>query len=223
MANGGCTSPTDPIEGLQYSRSEIAAAVEEAQNAQTYVAAHLYTDEAIYRAVELGVRSVEHCNLVSADTAALMQSKGAIACPTLITHKAVLEQASSLGLSPESVRKTELVAYAGANALRVLSNAGVPIAFGSDLLGEMHVRQSEQFDLLVEVLPPIEVLRATSSYAASLLLLEGKIGCIREGAYADVLVVEGNPLTNPSVLARPEECIKVIVKDGRIVKSALPQ
>src|SRR5215203_4058928 len=84
MANGGIASPTDPINFLGYSRDEIRAAVEEAENAGTYVMAHLYTDEAIRRAVECGVRSLEHCNLVQPETAALAAKAGAVAVPTLV-------------------------------------------------------------------------------------------------------------------------------------------
>jgi imidazolonepropionase-like amidohydrolase len=220
MANGGCTSPTDPIEGLQYSRAELQAAVEEAENAKTYVAAHLYTDEAIRRAVELGVTSVEHCNLIEEATAALMHARGAFAVPTLITHRAVLEQAEALGLSDESVRKTRMVADSGANALQVLHAAQVPIAYGSDLLGEMHVRQSEQFDLLADVLSPIEVLRSTSTYAARLMRLEHKVGCIRPGAFADLIAVDGDPTVQPRILARPDKHLAMVMKSGRFIKEA---
>jgi imidazolonepropionase-like amidohydrolase len=221
MANGGCTSPTDPIEGLQFSEEEIRAAVEEARMAKTYVAAHLYTDESIARAVALGIRSVEHCNLVLPETARLMKEAGAFACPTLITHKAVLEQAEQLRLSEESVRKTRMVAQEGKTALNVLSSAGVPIAFGSDLLGAMHDRQSEQFCLLAEVLEPKQVIEAATTTAARLLRMEGRIGCIAAGAHADLIAVDGNPLSDPLLLANPLEKIPLIMKGGRVVKNTL--
>jgi imidazolonepropionase-like amidohydrolase len=217
MANGGCTSPTDPIEGWQYSREEILAAVEEAQMAKTYVAAHLYTDEAIRRAVELGVVSVEHCNLVERDTARLMREKGAIACPTLITHQAVLDQAGELGLSAESVRKTRMVASGGPSALRVLHEEGVTIVYGSDLLGAMHARQSEEFAILAEHLPAIEVLRSATSHAARLLRMEGRIGCVAPGAFADLVLVDGDPLRDPRLLAHPGN-LALVMQGGRVVR-----
>lgn len=221
MANGGCTSPTDPIEGLQFSEEEIRAAVEEAAMAKTYVAAHLYTDESIARAVALGIRSVEHCNLVQPETARLMKRAGAFACPTLVTHRAVLEQAGELGLSADSVRKTRMVAEGGPHALRILSDAGVPIAFGSDLLGAMHARQSEQFDILADVLEPEQVIDAATTTAARLLRMEGRIGCIRPGAFADLIVVDGDPMADPRLLADPSANLSLIMKNGDIVKNTL--
>lgn len=220
MANGGCASPTDPIEGLQYSQEEILAAVEEAQMAKTYVAAHLYTDEAIRRAVELGVFSVEHCNLVERETARLMNRKGAIACPTLITHRAVLEQADELGLSKESVRKTRMVADGGPSALRVLHEEKVTIVYGSDLLGAMHTRQSEEFAILAEHLPAIDVLKSATSHAARLLRMEGLIGCVAPGAFADLILVDGDPLREPELLAQPSN-LALVMQAGRVIRGTV--
>ena len=107
MANGGVSSPTDPIHVLQFSRDEITAAVEEAANAGTYVAAHLYTDAAIARAVACGVRSVEHANLIEPATARLMRERGAVACPTLVAYEALHDEGAALGLPPDSVAKID--------------------------------------------------------------------------------------------------------------------
>ena len=99
MANGGVASPTDPIHFLGFSR-EILASVEEARNAGTYVAAHLYTDEGIRRAVECGVHSLEHCNLITTETARFAAEQGAIACPTLVTYDALSKEGEALGSAP---------------------------------------------------------------------------------------------------------------------------
>ena len=149
MANGGVSSPTDPIAWQGYSVAEMTAAVEEAQDAQTYVSAHLYTPEAIERALRCGVHSLEHCNRIDAPTARLAAEAGAVAVPTLVTYEALAQDGASFGLPPESIAKIEDVRAAGLGSLSILRDAGVTIAFGTDLLGETHVRQSEEFAIRV--------------------------------------------------------------------------
>jgi imidazolonepropionase-like amidohydrolase len=219
MANGGVASPTDPIAFLGFSRDEIAAAVEEARMAQTYVAAHLYTDEAIGRAIELGVRSVEHCNLVRPDTARRMRELEAIAVPTLVTYEALKDEGASLGFPPESVAKIDDVRLAGLRSLEILREAGVLMAYGSDLLGPMHRHQSEEFVIRGRVLPAHEVIRSATLDAATLLRMDGEIGCVREGARADLIAVDGDPLKDLALLTGQGRHMPLIMKDGRAIKN----
>lgn len=221
MANGGVASPTDPIAFFGFSRDELLAAVEEAESAQTYVAAHLYTDEAIRRAVECGVRSVEHANLIKSDTAALLRERGAIACPTLVTYEALKNEGEALGMPPSSVAKVDDVRLKGMESLDILQSAGATMAFGTDLLGEMHRHQSEEFVIRGRVLPPIEVIRSTTLNAAKLLRMEGRIGVLQSGAAADLIVVDGNPLADLSLLTRQGRHMPLIMKDGHIIKNEL--
>jgi imidazolonepropionase-like amidohydrolase len=221
MANGGVASPTDPIAFYGFSRDEIAAAVEEAEMAQTYVAAHLYTDAAIRRAVELGVRSVEHCNLVTPSTAALMRERAAIACPTLVTYEALKNEGASLGFPAESVAKIEDVRLAGLESLSILRDAGVIMAYGSDLLGPMHRHQSEEFVIRGRSLPAHEVIRSATIDAAVLLRMEGQVGCVAEGAHADLVVVDGNPLSDLTLLTGQGRHLAAIMKGGRFVKNQI--
>ncbi len=221
MANGGVSSPTDPIAFLGLSADEVRAAVEEARNAQTYVAAHLYTDEAIRRAVELGVESVEHGNLISAETARIVKEKGAYVVPTNVTFDALAKEGASFGLPPESVAKIEDVRSQGLAALQTLSEAGVMMAYGSDLLGAMHQHQSDEFILRGEVLPAIEVIRSATINAAKVVRHEGKLGVVKAGAYADLIVVNGDPLKDLSVLTGQGRHMPAIMKGGRFVKDEL--
>lgn len=218
MANGGVASPTDPIHVLQFSRAEIEAIVEEARNAHTYVAAHLYTDEAIARAVECGVHSVEHANLIEAPTAALMKEKGAVACPTLVTYEMLASEGASLGLPPDSVAKIDDVRIRSPRSLEILKEAGVPMAYGSDLLGAMHRHQSEEFVIRGRVLPAIDVIRSATVEAASLLGMSGEIGCVSVGTAADLIVVDGDPLADLSLLTGQGRHIPVIMQAGRLAK-----
>jgi imidazolonepropionase-like amidohydrolase len=218
MANGGVSSPTDPIASLGFSRDEIKAAVEEAQNAQTYVAAHLYTDEAIRRAVECGVISVEHGNLITPETAKLVKVKGAYVVPTNITFDALAKEGARLGLPPESVAKIEDVRNAGLEALTVLHKVGVMMAFGTDLLGDMHRHQSDEFPLRGRYLPAIEVIRSATINAAKVVRMEGKLGVIAPGAFADLIVVDGDPLKDLTLLCHQGRHLPLIMQSGRIVK-----
>ena len=222
MANGGVASPSDPIAFFGFSESELRAAVEEAEMAQTYVAAHLYTDAAIARAVRCGVLSLEHCNLITEATAREAAAAGAIACPTLVTYQALKEEGASLGLGPESVAKIDDVRLAGLESLERMHNAGLMMAFGTDLLGPMHRRQSEEFLIRREVLPAAEILRSATSHAAKLLRQEGRLGVVAPGALADLIVVEGDPLADLALLTEQGAHLSAIMQGGRFVKNLLP-
>lgn len=218
MANGGVASPTDPIHFLGFSREEITAIVEEARNAGTYVSAHLYTDEAIRRAVECGVHSLEHCNLIKADTAKLAAKAGAVAVPTLVTYDKLSSEGAKLGLPAASVAKVDDVRLAGLQSLEIMRKAGLAMAYGSDLLGEMHRHQSEEFVIRGQVLPAHEVIGSATHVAAKLLKLEGKIGVVAPDAYADLIVVDGDPLKDLALLTRQGRHMPLIMKGGALVK-----
>lgn len=220
MANGGCASPTDPIHFLGFSVSELEAIVEEARMAGTYVSAHVYTDEAIRRCVEAGVHSLEHCNLIEAETAKLAASKGAVAVPTLVTYDKLVSDGPKLGFPPDSVAKVDVVRSAGMNSLAIMKKAGLAMAYGSDLLGEMHKYQSEEFVIRGRALPAHEVIASATHVAAKLLKLEGQIGTIAPGAHADLIVVDGDPLKDLSLLTRQGRHMPLIMKGGAFMKRA---
>ncbi|MGO1120117.1 amidohydrolase family protein [Rhodovibrionaceae bacterium A322] len=221
MASGGVASPADPIWNLQYSEDEIRAIVWEASSWRTYVMAHAYTPEAIGRCVEFGVRSIEHGNLIDAETAELVAEKGAYVVPTLITYDALAAEGASLGLPPVSVSKVETVREVGLNSLQILKDAGVKTGFGTDLLGEMQRHQSSEFSLRARVLSNPEILRSATSLNAELMQRDGELGCVAAGALADLLLVDGNPLEDITVLEGQGENLKVIMKDGEIFKQDL--
>jgi imidazolonepropionase-like amidohydrolase len=214
MASGGVASPSDPVWNLQYSLDEMRAAVEEARGWRTYAMAHAYTPEAVSRAVEAGVRTIEHGNLIDAATAALMASKGAFLVPTLVTYFAIEEFGRSLHFPEGSLRKVRDVLDAGLGSLELARDAGVEIGFGTDLLGETHDQQSREFAIRAEALSPQEILRSATLTNARILGREGELGVIAPGALADLLVVEGNPLDNVALLAEPEKSIRAVLKAG---------
>lgn len=222
MAGGGVSSPTDPLEGTQFSLEELRAAVEEADAANLYVMAHAYSPRAISRALQAGVRSIEHGNLLDAATARLMRAQGAYLVPTLVTYAALAAEGGRLGWSAEMLAKLDTVRAAGLESVRIAQAEGVPVVFGTDLLGHMHAQQSAEFALRAQAMSPVEVLQSATITAARLLRAEGQIGQLVPGAWADLLVVDGDPTTSLAMLTAPHTGIRLLLQAGRTVRSSLP-
>jgi imidazolonepropionase-like amidohydrolase len=222
MASGGVASPSDPIWNLQYSAEEMRAIVEEAAGWRSYAMAHAYTPEAIRRAVDAGVRTIEHGNLIDRATAEHMQRKGAYLVPTLVTYFAIDELGRKLGFPAVSQAKVKDVLGQGLASLEIARAAGVAMGFGTDLLGETHDQQSREFEIRGRVLPPAEVIRSATVVNAAILNRTGELGVVAPGALADLLVVDGDPLTNLALLAEPEKHLAAIVKGGRFVVNRIP-
>ncbi|MBV9175331.1 MAG: amidohydrolase family protein, partial [Chloroflexi bacterium] len=221
MLSGGVASPTDRVDSTQFSLDEIRAAVEEATAANRYVLGHAYTSRAIDRGLECGVRSIEHGNLMQDSSIGLFLKHHAFYVPTLVTYWALAEHGKAAGLPQASFEKVFDVLDAGRGALERAYRGGVPIAFGTDLLGAMHQYQSREFRIRSEVMPPIEVIRSATSVAARLVCMEGQIGTLSPGAYADLLVVDGNPLSDIGVLAEPESHLKLVMKAGQVCRECV--
>ncbi|MEO8280417.1 MAG: amidohydrolase family protein, partial [Ideonella sp.] len=223
MAGGGVASPSDPLDGTQYSIDEMTAIVEEARAARTYVMAHAYTPDSISRAVRCGVRSIEHGNLLDAATAALMAEHGTYLVPTLVTYDALHRNAARLGWSDEMIRKLELVRSQGIEAIRMARDAGVMVGYGTDLLGEMHVDQSLEFTLRAPAMSPTEILRSATAVNAELLGQAGKLGVVAPGALADLVVVDGDPTRDLTLLQQQGKHLPLIMRGGKIFKDQLGQ
>lgn len=221
MASGGVASMADPIDFLQYSVEELEAFVDEASRARTYVMAHAYTADAIARCVRAGIRSVEHCNLIDEETAALMVERGAFMVPTLVTYDALAREGRSLGFSEVGLDKLKKVLDVGTRSLEIARAAGVKMAFGTDLLGDLHRCQSDEFRIRGSVLSAAEVIRAATETAAELIGMTGQLGVLAPGAYADLLVVDGNPLEDLGLLQGQGEHLGAIMQGGRFVKNEL--
>lgn len=217
MASGGVASPTDRIDSTQFSDDELRAAVEEAQAANRYVAAHAYTARAVNRALRNGVRSIEHGNLLDDESVALFLEHNAFLVPTLVTYWALSAEGMDNGLPRSSWEKVSAVLEAGLSALERAANGGVKLVYGSDLLGGMHRHQNREFQIRGEVQQPVDVLRAATTTAAELLNLGGEVGVIAPGAHADLLLVDGDPLADLSVVAEPDRHLRAVIQAGELV------
>lgn len=218
MGSGGVASPTDPLWMNQYREDEIRAIVGECAERRTYVAAHCHPASAVRRCVEFGVRSIEHGTLMDAETAKLVARRGAFVVPTLVTIFALVELGEKLGFPPESLAKVRTVSVSALEGLQHMRNAKVKVGYGTDLLGETYVRQCHEFTLRSEVYSPLELLRQATSINAELMMMEGKLGCVKPGAYADLIVVDGDPLKDIGLLAKNGKKLTTIMRAGEVVK-----
>jgi len=221
MCSGGVASPYDPLHSLQFSEAEIAAATDEARNFGRYVLAHAYTPEAITRAVSNGVRTIEHGNLIDAKSAKLLKSKGGYLIANLVTYFIMKEKAAAFGMTADMLAKNDIVLEGALKSLEICKRAGVKVGYGSDLLGQLQVEQSREFIFRAEVLTPLEIIRQATIVGAEILEREGKLGIVEPGAYADLIVVDGNPLKKLELFLDQGRHIPMIMKAGKFHKNAL--
>ena len=221
MMSGGVASPYDPLHSMQFSLDEVNAAVEEAHAFGRYVCAHAYTPEAITRAAHAGVRTIEHGNLVDEASAKLMSSKGMYLVANLVTYFEMKDKAKAFGMTPDMLEKNDIVIEGALRSLEICKRAGVKVAYGTDLLGQLQVEQSREFLIRSEVQTPIEIIRAATLIGAEIVRHEGRLGCLKPGAFADIIVVDGNPLKNLDCLQGQGKNLAAIMKGGRFHKNTL--
>jgi imidazolonepropionase-like amidohydrolase len=228
MAGGGVASPYNPIESTQFTEAEMRAAVEAAENWGTYVTVHAYTPRAIRQAVAAGVQCIEHGQLIDEPTAQLLAEKGIWwSLQPLLDD----EEASMLPFMTPVSRQKALEVFAGTEtAYKLAKQYKVKTAWGSDLLFDARVasRQGAWLAKLVRWYTPAETLKMATVDNGELMALSGfinpypgKLGVVAEGALADLLLVEGNPLENIRLIEDPDQNFPVIMKDGRVYKNAL--
>ena len=221
MLSGGVASPADRIDSTQYSMEELRAVVEEARAANRYVTGHAYTAAAVNRGLEAGVGCIEHGNLMDDSSIALFRRTGAYYVPTLATYAALAAEGLDQGMPADQHAKVFEVLDAGLGALELAHRAGLPIVYGTDLLGGMHRRQLTELTIRSDVQPAVDVLRSATTVAARLVGLEGQIGVVAPGAFADLLVVDGNPLEDLGVLTDPAGNLRLVMAAGRVHRNDL--
>ena len=223
FASGGVVFPSEAHATLyEYSEPELRAIVEEATARGTYVMAHVYTDEGIRRCLKAGVRSIEHGNFAREETIAMMAECGAYLDPTFISLVQRIESASENHLSESIVDNLRRTVARGQQVYRWARQYNVPIAFGTDLWGpEAQKSQLREFEIRMELDSAANIIRSATVTNAALLMQEGRLGAIAAGAYADLLIVDGDPLTDVGVMLDPEKNLKFVMKDGIIHKNEL--
>jgi imidazolonepropionase-like amidohydrolase len=224
MAGGGVSSAFDPIDVTQYSPEELRAAVEAAADWGTYVTVHAYTPRAIRRAVEAGVKVIDHGQMVDEPTAKLMAERGVWwSLQPFLDDEDANPKTGAARLKQLAVSAGTETAYALARKYRIRT------AWGTDTLHspEGLLRMNHKLTKLARWYAPADVLRMATGDNGELLALSGerspygRVGIVAEGAMADLLLVEGDPIANLSLIEDPERNFRIIMKDGRIVKNSL--
>lgn len=219
MAGGGVASPTDKISNLQFCRDEIAALVEVANTYHSYVTAHAYTPEAIQNCIKIGVKGIEHGNLLDEETAELMAELGCYLTPTLVTYKIMASKQFGSFLGPVNSKKNAEVLSQGVDALKIAQSKGVKICYGSDLLGACAGYQTQEFFIRGKIQTAQQVLLSATVTPAEMNGLGDRLGQIKPGFIADLLMMNSNPLEDIAVLDEPETNLVLIMKEGRIYQS----
>ena len=224
MAGGGTSSAYDPVDVTQYTFDEMKAAVEAAEDWGTYVTVHAYTTRAVRRAIEAGVKCIEHGQLLDEATLKLMRKKDVwLSCQYLAED--------TPDMDPLRREKRKPVIEGQEKVWPMAKKAKVKIAWGTDFLfePELNEQQNEYLSKLSKWLSNYEILKMATHDNAQLLALSGlrspyagKLGVVEAGALADLILVDGNPLTNIELIAQPAEKFLLIMKDGKIAKNILP-
>ena len=224
-AGGGVASPFSPLDVSTFTEPELRAAVEAAENWGTYVATHAYTPASIQRSIAAGVKVVEHGHLMDEATAQLMAEKG-----IWLSTQPFLDMSPAAALGPQEQEKMRQVVTGTDTAYELAKKYNIKTAFGTDVLFSQALaeRQGQMLASMTRWHTPAEVLIMATSTNGELLALTGlrnpypgKLGVVEEGALADLLLVDGNPLENIDLVADPDKNFLVIMKDGGIYKHKL--
>lgn len=228
FTGGGAASPTDPLDVVEMTNEEIRAAVQAAENWNTYVASHVYNVRGIRNAVENGVMSIEHANFIDEKTLDIVMEKG-----VWLSVQALVFVNTPEGLSPDVEARFKQALTGLDQMFSLVNKKGYKkIGFGTDVIADpaLLARQNEEFTLRNKWFEPAEIIRQATSGNAELLAMSGprnpypdKLGVIEEGAYADILLIKGNPLENLELLTNYEENIQLIMKDGKIYKNTIKE
>ena len=226
FVGGAVSGLRDPLDVAEYSFEEVKAAAEEARRWNTYLAVHTYTDRSTREALEAGALSIEHANLLTEDTMKLAVKKGAF----ISAQTGFFLAPAPDSFSPAQKARQQLAADGLDNMMKLAKKHRAKLLFGTDFVGSLEIKklQLDEFTNRIRWFSPAEILRQATSVNAEVLALSGprnpypgKLGVIEEGAYADILLINGNPLEDISILTDPEEKLALIMKDGKIYKNAL--
>jgi imidazolonepropionase-like amidohydrolase len=217
-ASGGVFSKGDLPGTEQYSPAEMSALVEEAHRQGRKVAAHAHGAQAITDAAKAGVDSIEHGSLIDDEGIRAMKEHGTYLVADIYNDDFILGLGKQYGFTDEMLEKEHMVGRQQREGFRKAAQAGVKIAFGTDAGVYPHGGNAKQFAYMVKYgLTPIEAIQSATVNAADLLGWSDRVGCIEPGKFADLIVVESDPLKDITVLER----IKFVMKGGQIVKNEL--
>jgi len=209
LATGGVMSAgTDP-RTADYTEEELRAAVEAAREKGRDVAVHAHGTEGIKRAVRAGVRSVEHASMLDDEAISMIKQRGVFIVPNPYTNAYMLERGAAGGYQPYQLEKAKEIYVLKLESTRKAIRAGVQVAYGTDSGVQVHGQNGRQFAILVDAgMTPLQAIQSATVVNAKLLRMEGKIGTVKPGAFADLIAVAGNPLQDIRTLEKPTFVMK---------------
>jgi imidazolonepropionase-like amidohydrolase len=220
MASGGAMSPSDELDTTQYTVAELRAAVEEAAAVGKYVLAHAYSGSAVRNAVEAGVRSIEHGNLIDEAAAKALKAADAFLVPTMVTYEAIWREGKAYGIGDHQLQKINSARERSVESLALAHRLNLKIGSGSDLLGDMMSHRPVELELKGQILSPMEVLISATKTNSELFRMQDRIGTVEPGKLADLLAVKGDPLRDLR-LFQDQDNLVLIMKGGVTYKRAL--
>ena len=219
MASGGAASPTDELDHVQFSVPELAAAVDVAQAVGTYVLAHAYGPGAIQNCLKAGVRSIEHGNFLDEATADQMLAAGDVfLVPTVITYELLAAREAGDGWTPDMVRKIRQGLTGAYDSLGLAYEKGLRIGSGSDVLADMQGEKGKEIACQARVMGAMNAIIAATRTNAALMRIDKEVGTIEEGKRADLIVLDDDPLGDPSIFAQPKH-VRMVMRGGDVVKN----
>jgi imidazolonepropionase-like amidohydrolase len=220
MAAGGAMSPADELNTTQLTMEEMSAAVHEAAAVGKIVMAHTYSPGSIVNALDAGVRSIEHGNFLDEATAVKMKNQGAFLVPTLTTYELIDRFGEQYGIPQFNLEKTREAKNGGLESVQIAMSAGVKIGSGSDLLAAMQPHKTMELSLKAKLMGPMAAIVSATRTNAELFGMADKLGTLEAGKWADIIVVDGNPLEDIERL-RDKNNVMLVLKQGAVLKNLL--
>jgi len=218
MASGGAASESDELDQAQFSIEELSAAVDVARGVSTYVLAHAYGPRAIQNCLKAGVRSIEHGNFLDEETAdQMLATKDTFLVPTVITYELLSRREAGNGWSEANVRKIRQGLTGAYDSLGLAYEKGLKIGSGSDVLADMQKDKGREIACQARVMGSMAAIIAATRTNAELMRIEKEVGTVEEGKRADLILVDGDPTGDATILGDPER-VRLVMLGGDLVK-----
>lgn len=220
MAAGGCASPADEPDTVQYSLEELRAAAEEADSVGKICIAHCYSPRSIQRCIEAGVKRIEHGNFMDRRTAEIMKAMDTLYVPTIATYDIMARKGKEFGIPDYFHRKMKVANERAEEALKLAFDVGLTIGSGSDMVGPGQPFKANELELQSRVMGSMGAILAATKVNSEILNISNIVGTIERGKIADILIVEGNPLDDIT-LFQTRDKIRIIMQEGNFIKKTI--
>ena len=217
MAAGGCASPADEPDTVQYSLEEMRAMVDVADSVGKICIAHCYSPRSIQRCVESGVRRIEHGNFMDECTAKMMAEQGTVYVPTMATYDIMARRGAEFGIPDYFLRKMKIADERAQEALTIAVHAGLTIGSGSDMVGPGQPYKANELELKGRVMGPMRAILSATKVNAEIMKVDQVVGTVEEGKFADLLLLDGNPLEDLTLFQHRDKIV-AIMQGGYFVK-----